>query len=74
MITVRITGLVIPSANNIVDYDFLILSRLYKGVYIFQQDITPNKVHVCVYIEGIIFEQPESPIRNKQYILKLLIF
>lgn len=50
MITVSVTGLVIPSANNIVNYVVFISSRLFKGIYIFQQDITLNKVHPCVYI------------------------
>lgn len=51
MITVRITGLVIPSANNIVNYVFVFYFKQtsQRRIYIFQQDITPNKVNACVY-------------------------
>lgn len=52
MITVRVTDLVISSANNIVDYVVFIFEQtIQRRIYIFQQDITPNnKVHACVYI------------------------
>ena len=56
MITVRVTGLVIPSANNIVNYVVFILSRLFKGVYIFSNKILPLIIKLMrVYIVGIIF-------------------
>lgn len=73
MITVRITGLVIPSANNIVHYVFFVFFWAdYSKAYIFSKKILPLIKLMRVYIEGIIFEQSESPIRNKQYILDLL--
>lgn len=40
-----LTGLVIPSANNVVPFYF----KLKSKSYIFQQDYTPYKVNVYVY-------------------------
>lgn len=54
MITVRLTGGVILSANNIVNYVF-ISSRLFKGVNIFSNKILPLIRFMRVYIVGIIF-------------------
>lgn len=56
MITVRVTGLVIPSAiHNVVGYvAFISGKNIQRYIYI-SHDITPNKGHQCVYILGIIF-------------------
>lgn len=50
IITVHMTGLVIPSANNIVKIFFYFKFQTdYSKAYIFQQDITPIKINACVY-------------------------
>lgn len=45
------TGLVIPSANNIVNFFFFYFKFQadYSKAYIFQQAITPIKISACVY-------------------------
>lgn len=50
IITVHMTGLVIPSANNIVKIlCYFKFQTDYSKAYIFQQDITPIKINACVY-------------------------
>lgn len=54
MITVHITGLVIPSANNVFKYVFF-PGADYSKAYIFFSKILPLINLMRVYIVGIIF-------------------
>lgn len=55
IITVHMTGLVIPSANNIVNFFFILNFKQTIQRHIFSHKILPLLKFMRVYIVGIIF-------------------